>query len=129
MALRITLKPRERVIVGAAVLRNGSVRTNLTVESQVPVLREPDILSPSAVHTPCGRIYMALQLLYVAPESDGSTLATYRSLVADVLKAAPSTRPLIEAVDAHVTAKRHYQALKSARALLEHERKLLSHVH
>jgi flagellar biosynthesis repressor protein FlbT len=129
MALRITLKPRERVIVGTAVLRNGAVRANLTIDNQVPVLRESDILSPSAVHTPCERIYMALQLLYVAPESGENTLETYRSLVSDVLRAAPSTSPLIQAMDAHVAAGQHYQALKCARALIEHERRLLAHVH
>ena len=129
MALRITLKPHERVIVGAAVLRNGAVRANLTIDNQVPVLRESDILSPAAVHTPCERVYMALQLLYLAPESDGSSLETYRSLVADVLQAAPSTRALIAAMDTYVAAGQHYQALKCARGLLEHERRLLTHVH
>ena len=129
MALRISLKPRERVILGAAVIRNGSGRTHLTVESQVPVLRESDILPPSAVHTPCERIYMAIQLLYVAPESEATTLESYRSLVADVLRAAPSTRPLIEAVDAEVGDRQYYQALKAARALLAHERRLLARVH
>jgi flagellar biosynthesis repressor protein FlbT len=129
MALRIQLKPNERVILGAAVIRNGSTRTSLTVENQVPVLRESDILPPSAVNSPCQRIYMAIQLLYVAPENEADTLETYRSLVADVLGAAPSTRPLIEAVDALVTERQYYQALKAARALLAHERRLLAHVH
>lgn len=128
MALRISLKPRERVILGAAVIRNGPGRTNLTVENQVPVLRESDILPPSAVSTPCERIYMAIQLLYVAPESEAATLETYRSLVADVLQAAPSTRPMIEAVDALVADRHYYQALKAARALLAHERRLFAHV-
>jgi flagellar protein FlbT len=129
MALRINLKPHERVILGAAVIRNGPSRTNLTVENQVPVLRESDILPPSAVHTPCQRIYMAIQLLYVAPESEATTLETYRSLLADVLRAAPSTRPMIEAMDALVGERQYYQALKAARALIAHERRLLDHVH
>jgi flagellar biosynthesis repressor protein FlbT len=129
MALRISLKPRERVILGAAVIRNGTVRTTLTVENQVPVLRESDIMPPSAMNTPCERIYMAIQLLYVAPESEATTLETYRSLVADVLRAAPSAHPMVEAMDALVGEQQYYQALKAARALLAHERRLLSHVH
>ena len=129
MALRISLKPRERVILGAAVIRNGSGRTNLTVENQVPVLRESDILPPNAVGTPCERIYMAIQLLYVDPDTEASTLESYRSLVADVRRAAPSTEPLIEVVDALVRDRQYYQALKAARALLAHERRLLARVH
>jgi flagellar protein FlbT len=122
------LKPRERAIIGGAVLRNGGTRVRLRVENSVPVLREPDILSPRAVRTPCERVCLALQLLYVDPEGLGRHLDTYRSLVADVAEAAPSLRPWLAPIDDHVRAGRYYQAIKSARSLREHERELMSHV-
>ena len=67
MSLRLSLKPHEKIILGGAVLRNGSNRAEIFIENEVPVMRESDILSPHAVRTPCERIYLALQLLYVDP--------------------------------------------------------------
>ena len=93
MALRLTLRPHERVIVGGAVIRNSESRCELLIENEVPVLREPDILSPSAVRTPCERIYLALQLIYVDHERFAEHMVTYEELVSDVQRAAPSLTP------------------------------------
>ena len=49
MALRLKLKPGERVIVGGAVVRNGSSRAELFVENDTPVLRE--VPSPVTANT------------------------------------------------------------------------------
>ena len=128
MALKLTLKPNERVILGGAVVRNGGNRVDLLIENEVPILRESDILSPSAVRTPCERVVLALQLVYVDPEHSSDHLATYRSLVSDVIAAAPSLGSLACTVEAEVAADRYYQAIKHARALLERERELMSDV-
>jgi flagellar biosynthesis repressor protein FlbT len=128
MALRLSLKPRERVIIGGAVLKNGGSPVHLTVENRVAILRQSDVLSPREAQTPCKRIYLALQLLYLDPENAATHLETYRTLVDQVAEAAPSTRPLIAAVDAQVHAGDHYRALKAARPLIEYEGKLLHHV-
>jgi len=128
MALRLSLRPHERIIVSGAVIQNGRARTELLIENEVPVLREPDIMSPGKVRTPCERIYLALQLIYVDPEHSSESLATFRALVDDVLNAAPSCRRLIEPIEEFVAAGRLYHALKSARALLDHEKELISHV-
>jgi flagellar protein FlbT len=128
MALRLKLKPTERVIIGGAVVRNGRSRVELLIDNEVPVLREADILSPGAIRTPCERIYLVLQLIYVDVEQAGKHLATFQSLVRDVEQAAPSCRRLIGPIERLVDEGRFYQALKSARALIDHERSLLSHV-
>ena len=128
MALRLRLKPNERVIIGGAVVRNGRNRGELLIDNEVPVLRESDILSPRSVRTPCERIYLALQLVYLDTEQVSKHLAAYESLAADVVKAAPSCRPLMDPIEHHLSAGRFYQALKSARPLLEHERELIGDV-
>ena len=129
MALRLTLKPHERVIVGGAVIRNGDSRSALLIENEVPVLREPDILSPSAVRTPCERIYMALQLMYVDEERITEHQATYIELAAEALHAAPSLAPVLRTIEEQIMVGRIYHALKSARELLHRERELVSDVH
>ncbi len=128
MALRLTLKPNERVIIGGAVIRNGEARAELFITNEVPVLREQDILSPGAVQTPCERIYLAIQLMYVDPAQGGAHGATLRSLLHEVLEAAPSCSLLIEDIEGLVAAGRLYQALKSARALIAHEKELMRDV-
>ena len=46
MALKITLKPNEKMIVGGAVITNGNIKnTNLIIENNVPILRQKDIIS------------------------------------------------------------------------------------
>jgi flagellar biosynthesis repressor protein FlbT len=129
VALRLVLKPHERLIVGGAVLRNGTARAELMIENTVPVLRERDILSPSTATTPCGMIYLALQLMYVEPQTRTHQRATYDALVRDVLAAAPSTRDLVDRISAELTAGRYYHALKIARELLTYEHTLLAHAH
>ena len=126
VALRLVLKPHERLIVGGAVLRNGSARAELMIENTVPVLRERDILSPSTATTPCEMIYLTIQLMYVEPQSVSQQRHTYQVLLHDVLTAAPSTRDLISRIDADVAAGRYYQALKTARELLTYEHSLLA---
>jgi len=128
MALRLTLKPHERAILGGAVLTNGRHRAELFVETEVPVLRGSDILSPSSASTPCERIVLAIQLMYVDPQRRAVHEQTYRALVEDVLDASPSSRRLLEPIDALVRAGNYYAALKLGRELMAFEKALLSNV-
>ncbi|MCP4374071.1 MAG: flagellar protein FlbT, partial [Deltaproteobacteria bacterium] len=42
MALKITLKPNERMIIDGAVITNGSTVTDFIIENKVPILRQSD---------------------------------------------------------------------------------------
>ena len=44
MALKIILKPYEKIIIAGAVVTNGGSGTSLLIENNVPVLRKKDIL-------------------------------------------------------------------------------------
>lgn len=127
MPLKITLKPRERLIMGGAVVRNGDVSTHLVVENEVPILRERDILSESGADTPCRRIYFVIQLMYVDDHNLAEHYKLYRILVRDVLAAAPSTAKFTDEIGRLVMEKRYYQALKTAHQLIDYEQELLRH--
>ncbi len=128
MPLRLTLRPHERVVIAGAVVQNGESRATLRIENAVPVLRETDILRPSDVRTPCERIVLAVQLMYL----DGERCAQHRQalnvLVADVHAVAPSLRALLAEVAGLVDRGELYKAVKRARRLLPREREILSHV-
>jgi flagellar biosynthesis repressor protein FlbT len=125
MPLKIALKPRERLILGGAVVRNGDIGARLTVENEVPILREHDILSHRETSTPCRRIYFAVQLMYVDEGNLAEHHKLYSTLVRDVLMAAPSTARYIDEIGRLVKERKYYQALKIARQLIDYEQELL----
>ena len=69
MALKVELKPGEKIILGDCVVTNHDQRTRLLIEGQVPILREKDILTPQRADTPAKRIYLAVQLMYTSQGS------------------------------------------------------------
>lgn len=127
MALKIVLKPGERIIIGGAVVTNGKTTGELLVENQVPILRQKDIMGENEATTPCRRIYLVIQLMYIDPGNLAMHHHTYWNFIKDVLKAAPSTLPLIDRISEHILHNRCYQALKLARKLMEYEEEAVAH--
>ena len=125
MPLKVSLKPRERLILGGAVVRNGDAAAHLLVENEVPILRERDILTESRADSPCRRIYFAVQLMYVDESNLAEHNRLYWMLVGDLLAAAPSAAKFTDTISALVVEKKYYQALKSARKLIDYEQELL----
>ncbi len=128
MPLRMSLKPGERLILGGAVIRNGDARSEILIENEVPVLREVDILSPRTVHTACEWVYLALQLAYVDPEGTKEHRDTFRVLVDHLRQAVPLLAPELDEISGLADSGRLYQALKSAKRLIQHEKELTDHV-
>ncbi len=129
MALKITLKPHERMVIGGAVLTNAnSASCDLVIENKTPILRQKDILSEETANSPCRRIYYAIQLMYI----DEPNLATYHKaywdLVRDLVRAAPSTVVLVDSINEHILQRRYYQALKLTKRLIEYEQEAIQHV-
>jgi flagellar biosynthesis repressor protein FlbT len=128
MALKISLKPHERLIVGGAVVANGSSKSELIIENSVPVLREKDILREKDVDSPCKRIYFAIQLMYVDPENLAEHHRIYWELIKDISEAAPSRRPVLQEISNNVLNGRYYQALKLTRSLITYEQEAMENV-
>ena len=66
MALKIELKPNERLILGDCVVTNSDQRTRLVIEGKVPILREKDVMTLARADTPAKRIYLLVQLMYTS---------------------------------------------------------------
>lgn len=127
MALKIILKPQEKLIIGGAVIANGDTRTELIVENNVPILRHKDIMSLPDADSPCKRIYFAIQLMYVDEKNIMTHHRTYWELVKDVAEAAPSRKPLLQDISENIINRRYYQALKLTRKLIEYEQEAINH--
>jgi flagellar protein FlbT len=127
MALKVELKPGERIIVGDSVITNDNQRTRLFIEGQAPILREKDILTPATADSPAKRIYLAVQLMYLSKDIE-KFKDNYFSLVNDIIAAAPSTIPYVTKISNSILAGAFYKALKEAKKLIEYERTLIGHV-
>jgi flagellar protein FlbT len=125
MALKVELKPNERIIIGTCVITNTDQRARLLIDGdKVPILREKDILTPATADTPAKLIYLAVQLMYLSPDPMAHH-PTYFSLVRDIMSAAPSAWPFIENINNHILNGDLYHALKEAKKLIGHEEKLI----
>src|SRR5580658_10462035 len=121
MALKIELKPNERVIVGECVITNASQRTRLLIEGKVPVLREKDIMALSRANSPAKRIYLLIQLMYTAKRpKEHQTM--YFQLAREIVRAAPGTRRFIESINNRILTGDLYKALREARKLIAYEK-------
>jgi flagellar protein FlbT len=127
MALVINLKPGERVIIGDALVTNDGASARLTIQGDVPILRKKDIMLADDADTPCKKLYLAVQLMYVSRDPK-PMYETYFTLARQIQDAAPSTAPFILAVNEKIIAGAYFQALKEARNLIEYENNLLCHV-
>ena len=129
MALKITLKPNEKMIVGGAVVTNGnSKNTDLIIENNTPVLRQKDILSEKDLTSPCRRIYFMIQLMYIDEENLADHQHTYWKLVRELLNAVPRLAKQIDQINEYILGGNFYRALKLAGELIDYEQEVLKHV-
>jgi flagellar protein FlbT len=129
MALKITLKAQEKMILGGAVISNGNNAVcQLIVENKVPILREKDIMKEIDADSPCRSLYFFIQLMYIDTENIDIYQQNYWDLVNDIVKAAPSTVGLIDRINEEIVIGRFYRALKLAQKLIDYEQEVISRV-
>jgi flagellar protein FlbT len=127
MALKITLKPNEKMILGGTVVVNGSsMSSDLIIENKVPILRQKDILSEKDANSPSKRIYFAIQLMYIDDENRNIHQNIYLQLAKDLVQAAPSTTGFIDKISEYILSDKYYPALKLAKNLIAYEEEALS---
>lgn len=125
MALKITLKPNERLIIGSAVITNGPNKSEFIVENKVPLLRQDSIIGMDEAESPARRLYFVIQLMYLDGDNIAEHHKLYWELVRDFIKAAPSFLELVDHINELILSENYYQALKVARKLIEFEQEVL----
>lgn len=126
MALKITLKPHEKMIIGGAVISNGPAKSEFVIENKVPLLRQDSILNAEEAISPARRIYFAIQLMYIDPQNMKDHHGLYWELVRDFVKAAPSFLEMIDVINEMILQEQYYQALKLARKLIDFEQEVMN---
>jgi len=125
LALKVELKPGEKLLVGNCIITNSDQRTRLFIEGQAPILREKDILTPTTADTPAKRVYLAVQIMYIENNTD-VLRREYFSLINDIVTAAPSSMFIVDKINNDILTGALYKALKSAKQLIQYEQDLIA---
>ena len=124
MALKVELKPFERIIIGQSLITNSDARTRLLISGEAPILREKDLLTAETANTPVKRLYLCIQMMYL--ENDIPKYQDlYMSFVKDLLEAVPSFRKSIETASNLIVSGSLYNSLKEVQKLIRREEELL----
>ncbi|CAD0186170.1 flagellar biosynthesis repressor FlbT [Ruegeria sp. THAF57] len=128
--LVLKLAPKERVLINGVVLENGDRRSRFSIMTpQANVLRLRDAIHPDEVNTPVRRVCYAAQLVLsgdMEPEDARQQLLRRVEELSQVFTDADSRKVLSEATDA-LLAEQYYKCLKSLRALLPREERLMAY--
>lgn len=125
MALKVELKPHEKIIIGSCVISNTEQRAKILIEGErIPILREKDILTPATADTPAKLLYLAVQLMYISHDPQEHH-PVYFDLMRDLLSAMPSSAAPISEINNHILSGDYYKALKESKRLIAHEAELL----
>ena len=128
MALKISLKSHEKMILGGAVITNGPTKCEFVVENKVSILRQNSIISPDEANSPAKKIYLAIQLMYVDSSQLNTHQKLYWQLVKDFVDAAPSSLELVDQINEFIFNEKYYEALKLAKQLIEFEQEVIERV-
>lgn len=126
MALKVELKPGEKLLVGQCIITNSDQRSRLFIEGSAPVLREKDILTFDTADSPAKRVYLAVQLMYIEQDID-TVREDYFRLINDFVAAAPSTIGIADRINNEILTGNLYKALRTAKELIQYEQDLFEH--
>lgn len=128
--LVLKLSPRERLLINGAVIENGERRTRLSIlTANANILRLRDAIHPEEARTPVRRVCYATQLLLSGdadPEIARRQLLHQIEALSQALTDPDSRAQLARATETLLDGQ-YYQCLKSLRALLPREERLLAH--
>lgn len=127
MALKVELRPGEKLLVGNCIITNSDQRTRLYIDGRAPILREKDILTTDTANTPAKRIYLAVQLMYIEDDIAISK-DEYFALINDFIAAVPSSIEIVSQINNEILTGQLYKSLKAAQRLIEYEQELVSYV-
>lgn len=130
MALKLSLKPGERIAINGAVLCNGDRRTSMVIENEARILRQSDILQPNQVVTPATRIYFPIMMMYLEPAKREEFHPEFAARLSQFIGAVdePDIQKVCLRVAAEVANCEYYKALTACRTLMAYEDEVLAHV-
>lgn len=123
MALRITLKPYERLIINGASIRNGNRNSDFLIESQCKFLRESEILHESEADTPCKKLWVTLQVMYLTDHRAEVEDLFYKQAT-EIMSMMPEAAPFMAQIQSAIVEEHFHRAIKACKQLAKLEQEL-----
>lgn len=123
MALKLSLKPDEKLVINGAVIANGERRSTLIVHNKASILREKDIMQEDDVTSPAKRIYFPIMLMYMDGGADNKYYDEFVLRMTEFMNAI-STPTAVEncvKISRDVMDKNYYKALMNCKKLITFE--------
>ena len=123
MALKLSLKPDEKLVINGAVIANVDRRTTLIVHNKASILREKDILQEEDVNTPAKRIYFPIMLMYMDQGNIDKYYDEFVRRMTEFMSAISTPEAVNNCVQISrdVMANNYYKALMRCKKLLDFE--------
>ncbi|UTW57630.1 flagellar biosynthesis repressor FlbT [Kordiimonas sp. SCSIO 12603] len=123
MALKLSLKPDEKLVINGAVIANADRRTTLIVHNKASILREKDIMQEDEVDTPARRIYFPIMLMYMDQQKTDTYYEEFMKRMTEFMAVitTPEAINLCVKISKDVMEKNFYRALMNCKKLLAFE--------
>lgn len=127
MALKITLKPNERMVVNGCVIRNSDRRHVLIIENRADVVRGEDLLGEDAPATPVKEAYFLIQTALIQPDLRSVLVPKIQERLVDIATIYTVTMVdgVFEAANC-IAVSDFYKAMAALRPLMRHEEQVKS---
>ncbi|OOY04410.1 MULTISPECIES: flagellar biosynthesis repressor FlbT [Thioclava] len=127
MALRLTLKPNERIVVNGCVIRNANRRQTLQIENTADVIRAEDLLDENCEPTPVKQAYFLIQTALIRADTRDTLVPVIQEKLADLatIFSAPVVGGVFEAAN-WVSQGDYYKALSALRPVMRREEELFA---
>ena len=125
MALRLTLKPNERVLINGCVVRNSDRRQLLVIENHADIVREADLLDEAEARTPVKEVYFFIQAALLDPTKQKKLVPIVQKKLGQLVPVFHDEvgEHIFEAAS-HVAKGDFYKAMRALRSLIEYEEQL-----
>jgi len=127
MALKLRLKPCERVVINGCVVQNENRRYTLTVSNFAQIIRGSDIMQEEEADTPVRRAYFVIQSMLLDPRAAEEYGAVIAGMMAKLYTAfvRPDMQDRIMQAMQNVSERDYYKALACLRPVMSYEETVL----
>ncbi|MEO5337581.1 MAG: flagellar biosynthesis repressor FlbT [Magnetospirillum sp. WYHS-4] len=118
----LMLDPGETGILGGMTVRNsGDSPIQLEVNGEGPVLRGKMMIAPDQATSPALRVYLAVQSMYLEPQSFPQTYKPFLDMARELVGQVPSTGVIMAEIGEYLAAGDFRCALEQCFDLLRYE--------
>jgi flagellar protein FlbT len=127
MALKLRLRPSERVVINGCVVQNEQRRSTLTISNFAQIIRGNDLLQEEDADTPARRAYFLIQTMLLDPQSASENTGLVADMMAKLYTAflRQDIQDSILRAMQHVSERDYYKALACLRTVMSHEATVL----